>query len=227
MNPGGQFAGPPRERFFTGIKNRVLQLLARIVPGYSTLRVTLHRWRGVHIGADVSIGYDVILETAHPAWIWIGNHVQVGMRATCIAHMNQMRSLPWDARAGEFVSIRIEDDVHLGPGVIILPRVTIGRGAVVAAGSVVTRSVPPMTMVQGNPAKPVAVCGIPLVAETDWNDFACKLRPLPEEVSPRTVRSAEGVPIESASPSPGLLTQVDRPSGEVERRHTRAHNVET
>ena len=201
MNPSnGQFAGPPPERFFAGIKNRVLQLLARIAPGYASLRVTLHRWRGVRIGEGVSIGYDVILETARPGWIKIGNHVQVGMRATFIAHMNQMRSLPWDARAGEFVSIEVEDQVHLGPGVIILPRVTIGRGAVVAAGSVVTRSVPPMTLVQGNPAKPVARCGIPLQADTDWNDFVCKLRPVRPEGSPQTASATEGAVTETTSP---------------------------
>ncbi len=186
----GKFVGPPPESFLPGIRNRLLQLLARMVPGYSNLRVALHRWRGVHIGAGVSIGYDVILETAHPEWIWIGNNVQVGMRATLIAHMNQMRSLPWEAPAGEFVSIKIEDDVHLGPGVIILPRVTIGRGAVVAAGSVVTHSVPSMTLAQGNPAKPIAHCGIPLVADTDWNEFVCKLRPLrPGEGQTGTSRS--------------------------------------
>ena len=41
----------------------------------------------------------------------------------------------------------------------MLPNVVIGRGSVVAAGSVVTTSVPPMTLVQGNPAKPVAQVG--------------------------------------------------------------------
>jgi acetyltransferase-like isoleucine patch superfamily enzyme len=203
MNPGnGRFAGPPRERFFAGIKNRVLQLLARIVPGYSTLRVALHRWRGVLIGDDVSIGYDVILETAHPEWISIGNNVQVGMRATFIAHMNQMRHLPWEARDRQFVSIKIEDEVHLGPGVIILPRVTIGRGAVVAAGSVVSRNVPPMTFVQGNPAKLVARCGIPLLADTDWSDFVCKLRPVRPEVSSQTVPSVEVEVPQQTSPDP-------------------------
>ena len=162
----------------TGLRNRVLQLLARCMPGYSSLRVSLHRWRGVRIGSGVSIGYDVILETAHPEWIAIGNNVQIGMRSIFIAHMEQMASLPWNSQDREFRSIRIEDDVYLGPGLIVLPKVTIGHGAVVAAGSVVTRSVPPLTFVQGNPAKAVARCGVPLVTSTDWNSFVCNLRPL-------------------------------------------------
>jgi acetyltransferase-like isoleucine patch superfamily enzyme len=74
--------------------------------------------------------------------------------------------------------VRIEDKAFVGPGAIILPNVTIGYGAVVAAGSVVTKSVPPMTMVQGNPAEPVGYCGVPLGVKTPAAEFLRKLRPL-------------------------------------------------
>ncbi len=47
----------------------------------------------------------------------------------------------------------IEDDVWIGCNSIILKGVTIGKGAIVAAGSVVTKSIPPFTMVAGNPAR--------------------------------------------------------------------------
>jgi acetyltransferase-like isoleucine patch superfamily enzyme len=49
----------------------------------------------------------------------------------------------------------IEDDVWLGAKVVILPGVTIGRGAVVAAGAVVTKDVPPLEIVAGVPARPI------------------------------------------------------------------------
>ena len=54
-----------------------------------------------------------------------------------------------------------------------MPNVTIGAGAVVAAGQVApsTRSVAPLTMVQGNPAKPIARCGIPLGLDTPVKEF--------------------------------------------------------
>lgn len=51
--------------------------------------------------------------------------------------------------------IVIEDDVLIGTGSIILKGVTIGRAAIVGAGSVVTESVPPYTVVAGNPARPI------------------------------------------------------------------------
>ena len=73
----------------------------------------------------------------------------------------------------------IEEDAFIGPGVIILPNVVIGRGAVVTAGSVVTRSVKPMTVVQGNPAVPIAECGVPLRAGLSVKEFSANLRPLP------------------------------------------------
>jgi maltose O-acetyltransferase len=52
--------------------------------------------------------------------------------------------------------VTIEDHVWIGSRAMILPGVTVGRGAVVAAGSVVTKDVAPMTVVAGVPAKPVA-----------------------------------------------------------------------
>ena len=52
-----------------------------------------------------------------------------------------------------FGKIVVEDYAYIGSGSLILPGVTIGEGALVAAGSVVTKSVPPRVVVGGNPAK--------------------------------------------------------------------------
>jgi len=166
----------PVEPIFSGMKNRLLEMLARFAPGITTWRVRLHRWRGVRLGTDVHIGADVLVETGFPSWISIGNGVQIGMRSTIIAHYHGL--LPKDEDLQDYVSVRIEDDVSIGAGVIILPNVTIGHGSVVTAGSVVTSSVPPLTVVQGNPAKPIARCGVPLTYRTPLKEFCRKLKPL-------------------------------------------------
>jgi acetyltransferase-like isoleucine patch superfamily enzyme len=155
-----------KENALRGLKNRVLQHLARIMPGAQTLRVSLHRARGVHIGRDVWIGYDVILDTSRPHLITIEDGCSIGMRVTIIAHFRETQG------------VKIEHDAFVGPGVIILPNVVVGQGAVVTAGSVVTQSVPPMTVVQGNPAVPVARCGIPLRKEVSVKEFSRRLKPL-------------------------------------------------
>ena len=103
----------------TGIKNRLLQFLAHYAPGARTVRVRLHRWRGVKLGRNVWIGYDSVLETSRPHLISIGDNTVISVRAMLIAHFRGTEG------------IRIEEDVFIGPGAIVLPGVTIGRGAVV------------------------------------------------------------------------------------------------
>lgn len=166
----------PQESFWPAVKNRVFQSLARSLPGGFTFRVWAHRQRGVRIGERVHIAADVTIETAFPQWVSIGNNVQIGVRCLILAHIHTLP--PPEGEIKDYISVRIENDVYIGPAAIILPHVRIGRGAVVTAGSVVTRSVPPMTMVQGNPAKPVARCGVPLVWDTPIKEFYAKLRPL-------------------------------------------------
>jgi len=76
------------------------------------------------------------------------------------------------------ISVRIDDEMFVGQGCIIFPQVTLGRGAVVAAGSSVTRSVPPLTMIQGNPARPIARCEIPLTHGMPFRTFLLRLKPI-------------------------------------------------
>jgi maltose O-acetyltransferase len=52
-----------------------------------------------------------------------------------------------------FPPVRIEDDVWIGARAIILPGLTIGKGAIIGAGSVVTKDVPPYAICAGNPAR--------------------------------------------------------------------------
>lgn len=158
------------EKILPGIKNRVLQQLAMSLPGGAALRVALHRLRGVRIGTDVWIGSYAVIETAYPSMVSIGDRVVIGIRTTILAHFQ------------ELMGVDIKNDVYVGACALILPGVTIGEGAVISAGSIVTASVPPMTLVQGNPAKRVAKCGIPLGLNTSRAEFIRHLAKLDQKV---------------------------------------------
>jgi acetyltransferase-like isoleucine patch superfamily enzyme len=102
----------------------------------------------------------------YPKLITMGRRVTLSVRVTIVAHF------------GTDSGVVLEDDVFVGPNVTILPGVTIGRGSVITAGTVVNRSVPPQTIVQGNPGKFVATCSIPLTNNTPTHEFARGLKPI-------------------------------------------------
>ena len=166
---------PITDSMLGGLRNRVLQCVALYIPGNKTSRVWLHRRRGVSIGRNVSIGLSALIESAYPRLVSIGDNVTIGMRAVIIGHLRDSTA---QARILDRPTVRLEDNVYLGPGVIVLPNVTIGHGAVVSAGSVVTHSVPPKTLVQGNPAKPVAHCGVSLGGGVPYEQFLRQLTPI-------------------------------------------------
>jgi len=170
----------PKEHWFKGPRNRILQMLARSMPGAMTLRVMLHRARGVRIGQRVWIGYDVVLETSCPDLITIEDGASISIRATVIAHFK------------EFRGVRIGRDAFIGPGAMILPNVVIGEGAVIKAGSVVSQSVPPWTIVEGNPAVAVARCEVPMALDTSMKEFAKGVRPLKSRQSNSGPEAASG-----------------------------------
>jgi len=140
---------------FWKIYKRFLKLFAKVLPGYQ-LRRGLLRAAGYTIGQDVYIGEDLIIidELDDKGYLHIGNRVAIAERVTLV-----IASRPNFSRIAPYVPtahgpIIIEDDAWLGTGSIIMPNVKIGRGAVVGAHSLVTKDVPPFTVVVGIPAKP-------------------------------------------------------------------------
>lgn len=145
--------------FLRRAANRVLHLVARFSPGSTTLRPALHRWRGVKIGRDVFIGDDVYLDNEWPERIEIEEHVQISMRSIVIAHTRG---------PGRVV---IEEKAFVGPNCVLVAGagrvLRIGKGAVVGAGSVITKSVPPGLYVAPPGVEVLARVRVPLpIAET-------------------------------------------------------------
>jgi len=119
-------------------------------------RTVIHRWRGVKIGKGVYIGHEVIFDRVFTDQISIGDNSAIGDRAIISAHAN----IPTNTRLKQIyprkiMPTTIGKGVWIMPGVIIAPGVTIGDEAVIATGSVVTKDVPPRTLVAGVPAKVV------------------------------------------------------------------------
>ena len=106
--------------------------------------------------AKLSIGYNTKL----PGKVWIdsaygvsiGHDVAVNDDLTILSAEHDVNSVTF-AGTGEATSIG--DYAWLPTKIIILPGANVGEGAVVAAGSVVTRPVPPYTIVGGNPAREI------------------------------------------------------------------------
>lgn len=89
--------------------------------------------------------------------VHIGNHVNTAQNVVVsgLNHNYTDVSLPIDEQGVSTALITIEDDVWIGANSTVLAGVTIGHHSIVAAGSVVTRSIPPFSVCAGAPAKVV------------------------------------------------------------------------
>ncbi|GAB76702.1 maltose O-acetyltransferase [Austwickia chelonae] len=109
--------------------------------------------RGIRIGHRSGIGIDA--EILGP--VTIGDDVMMGPRCVIISTDHRfddvavpMNRQGWTPSSGPVV---IEDDVWIGANVTITAGVTVGRGSVLAAGAVVTKDVPPFSIMGGVPAR--------------------------------------------------------------------------
>lgn len=108
-----------------------------------------------HIGVKIGTGCRIATRywSSEPYLITIGNNVQITRGVSFYTHGggNSIRDIIPDFDA--FGKIKVEDRAYLGAFSQVMAGVTIGEGAIVAAGSIVTKSVEPHTVVGGNPAK--------------------------------------------------------------------------
>lgn len=115
----------------------------------------------ITIGKGCFINSGVRFECAPEVTITIGDRVQIGSRCSFETMNHSVTLLEKNKRGGFPKSIVVEDDVWLAASAIVLPGVTIGRGSVVASGAVVTKDVPPFTLVGGVPAKVIRQLELP------------------------------------------------------------------
>jgi acetyltransferase-like isoleucine patch superfamily enzyme len=137
--------------------HRLRIYLARKVLGVTVGEgAAMYRWREIRDGKRIEIGPGAIVglwATLDGRYgITIGRNANLSSEVMLWTAQHDPQSDNFAVTGGPIV---IGDYAWLSARAIILPGVTVGRGAVVAAGSVVTKDVPPMTIVGGIPAKPI------------------------------------------------------------------------
>ncbi len=170
-DPDGLYVRFP---FPTAVGNYLVELFMAIAPHdalSNRVKRALMRWRGASIGArpkiwrdvwvddyrKLSIGDDVSLGKSAMficiGGVTIGNQVMIAHGSQIISAGHRMPAVGESMRFSglDAAPIVIEDGAWVGAGAIVLPGVTIGSGSVVAAGAVVTKDVPPNTVVAGVP----------------------------------------------------------------------------
>jgi len=145
----------PRFRLFNWLKKQLLLFVGAkigkrvvIYPG-----VWIMPGKKLIIGDEVDLALDVIITTG--GGVEIGDRTLIGYRTQIISSNHNIPLYPGRIfNAGHaHKKVRIGSDIWIGANCIILPGITIGEGSIIAAGSIVTKDIPPFSIFGGNPAK--------------------------------------------------------------------------
>ncbi|MEW2015354.1 DapH/DapD/GlmU-related protein [Rhodococcus sp. NPDC076796] len=122
-----------------------IPIRSRVSPG------VIIRTRLLSVGRNSTINYRCLFDNRAP--VTIGSRVGVGPDVLFLTSSHDWRDPRCRAGTSELSPITVEDGVWIGARAVLLAGVTVGRGAIVAAGSVVSRDVEANVMVGGIPAK--------------------------------------------------------------------------
>ena len=136
---------------------------ARILRGWFTKKAILKCGKQVNIDQGARYGLDIILgdyssigkDSFVQSGTYIGNHVMIAPDCGIYTMNHGFQRTDSPMRKQGLTKpkpVIIEDDVWIGTKTILLPGVHIGKGAIIGAGSVVTKNIPPYTIAVGNPA---------------------------------------------------------------------------
>lgn len=130
----------------------MIKKIKKIYYRYFKSGVEYARLIGITIGEQCHIAKDVHF-SSEPYLIKIGSHVAVTQGVMIHTHGGGRVARKYIPDFDVFGRVTICDYAYIGSGAQIMPGVTIGEGSLVAAGSIVTKSVPAGVVVAGNPAK--------------------------------------------------------------------------
>jgi acetyltransferase-like isoleucine patch superfamily enzyme len=151
----------------------ILRNKAAMCP-YPKVRWLMLTRSGIRIGQGVEIGLGIMIvgRGKCPPAVELGNRVAVGPRVTfitcCIPGCSRLlESAEIEKLLVGLGPIRVDEDAWLGAGAILMPGITIGRGAIVGAGAVVTHDVDPHTVVAGIPARVIRTLSVTATAHAN------------------------------------------------------------
>jgi len=146
----------PVQRAYRPFRFRLRSILF-LLPAWfspaSCIRAGFHRLRGARIARSAEIGYLVMIDNLYPEKVVIEEDATIAARTTILSHDE---SLAYTGRGPERVAeTRVGRGAFVGVHCVILPGITVGERALVAAGSIVVRDVAPGSVVAGVPARPI------------------------------------------------------------------------
>jgi len=128
---------------------------------FDKYRAKIWKWIGVKIGKNVGLGYGIYLDVDGYKRLTIEDNVMIAAECLILLHRRDLSLYTRERLQCELphlkLEIHIEENATIGMRSVILPGVTIGKGAVVGAGSVVTKDIPPYSIAVGNPAKVIKI----------------------------------------------------------------------
>jgi len=124
---------------------------------YRKIRPVIWRWMGAKVGKDCFIGYAVWADMTNTELIEMEDHVHIANRCLLLCHQRDLS----DYHIGDDYAklgyhkkkIILKKGCLIGMNTMVMPGVTIGEGAIVGAGSLVTKDIPAWTIATGRPAK--------------------------------------------------------------------------
>jgi len=137
-------------------RKKIFKWIAKNIPS-AALRLFLYRKCGYHIGTQAYIaeGLTIAEKLEDRGNVIIGNRAAIGPNVILLSSSDPNNSWIYPYVKVRRGKVTIGDDAWIGAGVIIMPDVYIGAGAVVGAGSVVTKDVGAYTIVAGVPARKI------------------------------------------------------------------------